>query len=462
MLIGGVNVDYRTAEDMFDTCKDLLEKEDKDGLLKETKNLVGTLISTLLTVNRKWSSRGNDLLFLNILLNVSKVYTYELDAPMAVGFRNLGVSLYVNPERLIGFTENADQVLVIITHECYHLIFEHLTEFDWVFSDQVKRNAMNIATDCHINQRLDNLPKGVVTLDYVNKMVGKKLDKLAGSMYYYEEIIDNVDPDKLKGLGEGSISMDSHDTWEETDGDGGGGMSSSSKINKIVAHQVIGNLIKDAYNNVPTKERGTIAGSITSVLERFNEKKKINWKSLFKRGLGSIPVPYKLTKKRLNRRFPERLMLSGRISDRVCDVIVFLDTSLSMSDDVVKYALSEVFHIIKDWGINSVTLVQIDTEVQSVSKVSVKDLNSFTVNGRGGTSFQPAFDWLRDNKFTNKNSISVYFTDGFGESKVDNKGYNNMHWVLCNNDSKKEDLSCDGGNKVALLRDDNKYARKFM
>lgn len=441
------------------------ENKEYDNLTKEVRELVGSLISTLM-INKRTSmdsTIAGDTLMLNILLNIERVFTYSLDAPMAVGVDGLEVKMLVNPYYLMMITSEPKHVLNIVLHECYHLLFEHLTEFCWVFGDKDKQKLMNIATDCQINQYLKGLPKNAVTLTYVEDLVGEDLETFMGSLYYYEKLIDKINTEKVQevlNIGGGETEdeitsniikgkvIDDHSVWKE------------GKGKEEILQHVVENIVENAYKQLTERQRGSLPGHLQEIVSRLHKEKSVNWKAIIKRGIGTLPVPYKYSKKKMNRRFPERMDLSGKMIDRFVNINVFLDTSGSMSTEDIGYALSEIYHMMKDIGGN-VIVVQVDTKVVGVSILNKRKLKDFKANGRGGTLFQPAFDWLKENNYTNKNSISIYFTDGYGEGEwsIDRYGYKNMYWVLTGEDANIEDLSCEGKGKVALLREDVKYNR---
>jgi predicted metal-dependent peptidase len=68
---------------------------------------------------------------------------------------------------------------------------------------------------------------------------------------------------------------------------------------------------------------------------------------------------------------------------------------------------NEIYHIYKSG--TDVTVVECDTQIQRVYQYKGK-LEDLSVQGRGGTDFEPVFEYLLKNK--NKYNNLIYLTDG--------------------------------------------------
>lgn len=509
----------------------------KDSVTKKTKELVSLGVSAIVYRGKMVESRldtevrrGTDVnsqavdsLFANVLHQVNREVTYSLPAAMAVGVQGLGVTLFTNPIYLREITNNVQEVLAIIRHECYHLVFRHLTIYKtYIEKGYINRTLMNLATDCQINQIVDNLPEGTVTLETLERMTGEKLEPRAGSLYYIEKLTEsqfakdlqeqkdnltemlqdmaNSLKNQANGQGSGQDnsggsgnsdepSESDDDTNQDNSGqsnpmnqdafqDAFNGLTDEDKqtlMDAIQSHDtwksdeggseladgLVADVVKGAYNRMSDKTRGLLPGSIQESVGQLYRKKSVDWKSMVKKGFGTIPVPYKLTKKRMNRRQPNRVELRGKLTDRQVHVVVFVDTSGSMSDDDLMYALSEMTNMVKDIR-STIDVVISDSRIQDVFK-NVKDMSKVKISGRGGTVFQPAYDYLHINGHTNRDTLAVYFTDGFGEpeNQLDRKGFTNMYWVLTGEAAEENHLSVDPHGRIGLLRNDIKRNKQL-
>lgn len=534
LTIGNLPKDVREYYDelkgLINSLKDFKGTRDEhQEIIKEintrTSQIISLSISSLIFSGLSGSKHGGndgdvDALFANILHGVTVKVTTEVPAAMAVGVEQLGVTMFVNPFHLVALAVDIHQVMAIIRHECYHLVFKHLTVYSaYINRQHIRRTLSNLATDCEINQIVTGLPGGTVTVEMLEKMVGHPLQKRAGTLYYLEQLeasdflkqleeqrdqlmqqLKQQAKEKMEGSsdsqsGQGTPSQDGnqsdedsqdqgnqegtidmsgdvlrdafgglrqeelealfgtvngHNTWENSEQEGG----------ESIVEGVLGDLVKGAYNKLNDKQRGNLPGNITEAIQAYSKERSINWKSMVRKGFGSIPVPFKQTKKRVNRRQPHRPELRGRMTDRQVEVVVFIDTSGSMSNTEISYVLGEVQNMIKDIRA-TVEVVLVDTKVNAVYN-NLRDVSNVSIKGRGGTNFDPAFQYLHQTGKTNRNTLAVYFTDGWGETedKINRHGFDNIYWVLTGENAGLDDLSCEGKGRVALLKDDAKLNRK--
>jgi predicted metal-dependent peptidase len=129
--------------------------------------------------------------------------------------------------------------------------------------------------------------------------------------------------------------------------------------------------------------------------------------------------------------------LRGRISDRVVNLAIAFDTSGSMTEKEFSYIFTEVFEILKTTKY-TLTVIECDAKIQRVYEVNKKDDVEFNVQGRGGTAFQPIFEYVNENLKNNNLNMLCIFTDGYGERSISEefkpKGYELM-WVITGDES---------------------------
>jgi predicted metal-dependent peptidase len=151
--------------------------------------------------------------------------------------------------------------------------------------------------------------------------------------------------------------------------------------------------------------------------------------------VGSVKVPYKKTILRRDRRQPDRYDVRGRISDRTIKVGIATDTSGSVSDEELAWVFDEVFGILKCTKFK-LTIMECDAAIQRVYTADKRTQIQTKVKGRGGTYFQPVFDYIAEENLDL--DILVFFTDGGGENSLKFKPKHKTMWVLTGG---KKDLS---------------------
>jgi predicted metal-dependent peptidase len=114
---------------------------------------------------------------------------------------------------------------------------------------------------------------------------------------------------------------------------------------------------------------------------------------------------------RPNRRFTQHGMyLPGWRRTGAGRIGFVLDTSGSISATELSVYTAAVLGILEETGPEVVALIQCDAEVQRIDYIqSGESFDRIEVHGRGGTRFQPAFDWIAESGF-GADAI-VYATD---------------------------------------------------
>ena len=310
----------------------------------------------------------------------------------------INIKLCVNPDYWVGLDEKTK--LAVLKHELLHIVFFHLDHFDRF----PNKKLYNIAADLEINQYIESEYKGEKWegLEY-NQEPFKKLNLLPkqGTKYYYEQIQEEIikNPDGEMAQMMDGIEGDWHDLWEAMEG-----MSEAERklISKQIDHQ-----LKEIASELSKKNRGLIPGELSQYINSLFEVKEpvIDWKSYLRRfSSQSTKVITKKSRHKPNKRFQDNPAL--KIKPRK-NTLVAIDTSGSVSDKELVEFFNEIYHIYKSG--TDVTVVECDTQIQRVYQYKGK-LEDLKVAGRGGTDFEPVFEYLLKNK--NKYNNLIYLTDG--------------------------------------------------
>jgi predicted metal-dependent peptidase len=147
---------------------------------------------------------------------------------------------------------------------------------------------------------------------------------------------------------------------------------------------------------------------------------------------------------RPNRRFvAEGIYLPGRGKPSLGDVVVFVDTSGSVSDKLLSFFLGEVEGVLKAHPAR-VFLVACDAEPWLVGEYD----NAYDfplevpIKGRGGTDFRTGVKWIEDHSgafcegeqyMDETPRIAIYLTDGMGDYPKELPEGLDMLWVLSKN-----------------------------
>lgn len=234
---------------------------------------------------------------------------------------------------------------------------------------------------------------------------------------------------------------------------------------KDAAEATVGNAVKAAMEMSGTsaeslKSRGLVAGEILDrILTGDSGPSKLPIKSILLKGAGRLKLHERRTYTRINPKQGTRVqILRGTKYDNAKNIWVFLDNSGSMGAPEINFAMGEIAAVAKKVKA-SLTVYPFDTKVYHKNKQEASRTGKWTFQpvGRGGTSFQPVFDYLKhETKANNQNDLIIVITDGYGESRVNTHGLKNVIWLLV--EETRNTLSVqDPVGQVAWLDQDNKY-----
>jgi len=358
-----------------------------------------------------------------VLLTLQKEFTTKVPTA-GVGLNGLNVKLYINPEFWASLSDEHKTGLLI--HELGHVVNFHLTEYRHLTNKEVA----NIAMDLYINQHIKSelLPEGGCTCDKFNLPLGKDTN------WYYKELMQDCANNKAisKSVqnGDSNIELPGGDIaempnhqWDEVQAS----EASQKMISKQLAH-VLGEVAKNLEKSNP----GSVPGSVKDWLEKLNtiEPPKFNWKAFVRRFINvSTETWSNKTRRKKSKRFTG---MPGLKEMYYSNILVAIDTSLSVSIPDLKEFQNELYHLHKTG--HSIEIILVDTQIHSQFKYNPKI--PLLIEGRGGTYFQPVIDYYRSN--LKKYSCLIYLTDG--EASIPENARGNILWVHGTNHELNENL----------------------
>jgi len=216
----------------------------------------------------------------------------------------------------------------------------------------------------------------------------------------------------------------------------------------LMGEQKIREIVKRAIEKSdPTKSRGWMQGDAAQFVEAEEAQPVIPWFHEVNHHVTSILSEELVqTKKRQNRRAPEIETWPGRIHRGSTQVVFIIDTSGSMGDDDLSKVDAQLDNIAQqvDW----VDVVHCDADVAKHEQYR-RGMTMQEFWGRGGTTFTPALEYVRDKLVPENNgdwpNIVIYFTDGYGNQLDDDDPIiapwnSRLIWVLTPDGMSEDDF----------------------
>lgn len=339
-----------------------------------------------------------------------------------------GRNIYYNREFFADL--DIDEIQFVLCHEVLHVAFDH-------FGRRSHRDPewWNMANDYIINgalvkDRIGKMPtKKVADVDSkgeANQRVGLYEEKYVG--WTSEAVYDDLEKRKVKK----QMTLDVHlEMGKDRKSGGGSGNGrgvdvSEDDLNKIRAE--VKNKILQAAQAAQT------AGKMPASLERLIDDlvtPKIDWRDLLQQNIQSC-ITDDFTFERPNRKHMYGgIFLPTLKKDETIDIAVAIDMSGSISDQMGKDFLSEIYGIMSQYNDFTISILCFDTQVynyQKFTKDNQDDLLDYKCKGGGGTDFDAFWNfWMEENIEPKK---AVIFTDGFPFGNWGPDNYCDTLWII--------------------------------
>ncbi|MES2295365.1 MAG: VWA-like domain-containing protein [Pseudomonadota bacterium] len=167
-------------------------------------------------------------------------------------------------------------------------------------------------------------------------------------------------------------------------------------------------LTRQALNVAKAHNAGTLPGYLQEIATSLN-RPTVDFRDLLANWVDSnIVTDYSFS--RPNRHLIHTgFYLPGVVSDGLAHVVFAVDTSGSLTADMLKAALSEVGGAMESGKFQRLTVLQADMRVCSVAEYGPGDEIDTARHGGGGTDFRATFEWIKAN--ASDASAVVYLTD---------------------------------------------------
>lgn len=183
-----------------------------------------------------------------------------------------------------------------------------------------------------------------------------------------------------------------------------------------------------------SKNRGTMPGHLQQIIDEYLRPPAVSWTELLQmliqrahmtkrvRGMQRVSKPRAAMQLHLKRsdnadtaaQAARLSLFPGASRDPRFTVYFALDTSGSMGIEDLQAALSELRHVQKSSPDMGIYVLYVDTHVCTEYLLGPNDDIDWTMVGRGGTDFEPAFAHIKEMLKTGRPAdLLIYATDGY-------------------------------------------------
>ena len=382
---------------------------------------------------------SRDFNFFSLVLDkVNIIIDPLLETSAACCFVKNHFEMRINP--FLAFKEEFDKYMVraFIIHETYHIILKHLLRMEkYIKSGKYHHETINIGLDVAINQYIKEFRDydKACNIHTMAKILHCDESKIAlnKNCEYYIELLehssvnqptpqqmlqmiqdalnkmqdqdDNSDSNENdqdnqnNNDNENNDQNDDNNDNQQNNGNGNGGnkvvkdFGCGHNFQKVIAEaksspDIQEEVIKGILRDVAGKMRGRLPAGLDEVIQESIQEPVIRWQDVLRNYMGRLPIPFKKTNARLNRRQPERLDIMGKLPTQYYRIVVGIDTSGSMSDEDIQLCMSEIWHIIQSQKKKfEITVIECDAAINAIYEVKKRaDFNKIKIKGRGSSA----------------------------------------------------------------------------
>jgi predicted metal-dependent peptidase len=325
------------------------------------------------------------------------------------------------------FIESLDdeELVFLFGHEVGHIVYDHMGR-----RGDRDPQVWNMAGDYLINDML------------ITNNVGKKITKvpILWDPKFRDMTAEEVYDDLIKNAVKIQMTLDMHmdGTGEEgKDGKGSDGKSKSSgiKVDEETAKKMRDEMKEAVLQSAQAAGAGNVPNGIKRLINQFTAP-KMRWQDLLRIQLeSSLKNNYSFMRPS-RKGWHTGAVLPGMLPAEELDVVIGIDMSGSISNEMAQDFLSEVKGMMDLYNSYKIHVFCFDTEVYNPVTFSDDygdDIGTYEVAGGGGTDFDACWRYMKDNDIEPKQFIM--FTDGYPFDSWGDENYCDTLFVIHGNET---------------------------
>jgi predicted metal-dependent peptidase len=410
-------------------------------------------------------ARGVDAFYANMLSRLKIREDRTVPSIMGVTWDSHSYLLLYNPDFAKNWVMNMEPddripfLKAVVAHECMHILLNHIPRMARMYlalpesrgrtllsptipgpSGEPEYTIQNVATDCAVNENLKPSFPNIGSKKfgwYLPEVIGAP-EKCTSEQYaelllsktpsmtkeqFAQAVQDAIDRKKNKCQGGGKQPGQGQPQKGKGNGDGmemsheGAHDNWASKLDEMPIEQLEAlaqELEQEGQRlvNEVSRQCGNVPGEIQEILSRLDKEAEVPWHRLLRNQIvNKIQAKYQRSMQRSNRRSSNGACIyPGRIPQYNFRIIWGIDESGSMSDEALAAGLVELQSLVKQFAGVEVTVVEFDCTIHRIYEMSKKSEIKHNAVGRGGTSFDPFFEYVEQEGVAD---FVILFTDGF-------------------------------------------------
>jgi len=311
-----------------------------------------------------------------------------------------GRNLFYNDEFVSKLSDG--ELIFLIAHEVMHCVYEHMLR-----RGEREPQVWNMAADYVINNGLIRDRIGDV-IKVVPILADRQYDGMTTDEVY-DKLMENAVTIKMTL----DTHLDLEGDGDSEDGDGDGKSGIGKKLTEE-ERKALRDELKDAViQAAQAAGAGNLPTGVDRIVKNITDP-KMPWQELCRIQLTSmIKNDYSFTRPS-RKSWHTGAVLPGMLPAEEVDVCIAIDTSGSISNDMVKDFLGEIQGIMGTFDSWNIKIWCFDTQVyaeRDFSSDAGDDIADYEPQGGGGTMFEANWEYMKERDIQPKQFIM--FTDGY-------------------------------------------------
>ena len=305
------------------------------------------------------------------------------------------------------------QVEFLFGHEVLHVAYDHMGR-------RGERDPLlwNIAVDYCVNGDLveANLGEMIPTALYSQKYLNWSSEAVYDDLYKKAKKINisslakQLIDEHLEGE-EDSLGDNNGD--QDADNDSGRQLKGPPRLSKQEQAEIRDEVKEALINALKSTSEENVPGNIKRLIKDISNP-KMDWRELISQRVQSL-VKDDYTWSRPNRKsWHMDAIMPGLKNKETIDVAISLDSSGSISKDMLKDFLGEVRGLMEEFDDFRISIWCIDDEVynyQVFTPANIDEFDNYEIMGNGGNTFEENWSFMR--KMDIAPQLFIMFTDGY-------------------------------------------------
>lgn len=312
-------------------------------------------------------------------------------------------------------------------HEVLHVVYDHIDR-----RNDRDPQLSNIAADYCVNGDLIRYRIGE-PIDVVPIIHDRKYDDWSYEEVY-DDLYENAEKIDIDDLLDRVLDdhLDQDGDSEDGSGDSEDGNESGKRpvLSEKERKEIRDEMKEAIMSAAQTAGAGNVPAGVKRMIKELTEP-KMNWRDLLDVQIKST-IKSDFSWMKPNRKaWHTGVMLPGMMPDDTIDIVIGIDVSGSISEDMVRDFLSEIKGIMDAYTTFNIKVFCFDTDIYSVKDFTADNLfeiNEYEIVGGGGTSFEAVYEYLKENAIEPKKL--VMFTDGYPWGSWGDEQYCDVCWVI--------------------------------